>query len=93
MTHIYDGYEIAESDLALRGPGDFFSGICNSEMRQSGGFHLRLAQCCDDPSLMNTAFHEASELIHSDPALLSPEHAPVRAELSYYFNSTENSVS
>ncbi len=93
MTTTYDGYEIAERDLALRGPGDFFSGACDSQMRQSGGVRLRLAKCCDDTALMNAAFAEASRVIQSDPALTSPEHAPLRAELANYFNTTENSVS
>ena len=93
MTKTNDGYEIAERDLALRGPGDFFSSACNSEMRQSGGFNLRLAKCCDDPSLMHAAFQEAAAYIQKDPQLTLPESAPIREELTYYFNSTENSIS
>ena len=93
MTSTTNGFEIAERDLALRGPGDFFSGACDSEMRQSGGIRLRLAKCCDDTELMNAAFTEASAVIAKDPRLTLEEHALLAQELSYYFNSTENEVS
>jgi ATP-dependent DNA helicase RecG len=93
MARTNDGYEIAERDLAIRGPGDFFSSACNSEMRQSGGFNLRLAKCCDDPALMSTAFQEASSYIQKDPSLLAPESQIIRQELAHYFHSTENSIS
>lgn len=93
MSATNNGFEIAERDLALRGPGDFFSGACDSEMRQSGGIRLRLAKCCDDAALMNAAFSEASALIAKDPRLALAENAPLAAELSYYFNTTENEIS
>ena len=93
MASTTNGFEIAERDLALRGPGDFFSGACDSEMRQSGGIRLRLAKCCDDAELMNAAFAEASALVEKDPHLTLPEHAALASELTYYFNTTENEVS
>ena len=93
MASTTNGFEIAERDLALRGPGDFFSGACDSEMRQSGGIRLRLAKCCDDAELMNAAFSEASLLVGKDPHLTKPEHAALASELTYYFDTTKNEVS
>ena len=93
MASTTNGFEIAEQDLKMRGPGDFFSGACNSEMRQSGGIKLRLAKCCDDAALMDIAVQAAEELIRRDPALAAPEHQALREELSYYFETTENEIS
>ena len=62
-------------------------------MRQSGGLHLRLAKCCDDPTLMSHAFEAASRTIQSDPTLSTPQNARLRDELSYYFSDTDNAVS
>ena len=93
MASTNNGFEIAERDLALRGPGDFFSGACDSEMRQSGGIRLRLAKCCDDAELMNAAFEEASALVVKDPHLAREENESLAKELSYYFDTTQNEVS
>lgn len=93
MASTNNGFEIAERDLALRGPGDFFSGACDSEMRQSGGIRLRLAKCCDDAELMNAAFEEASALVAKDPHLAHEENVSLAKELSYYFDTTKNEVS
>ncbi len=91
MTRTNDGFEIAERDLALRGPGDFFSGAQDSRMRQSGGINLRLAKCCDDPALMTAAFTSASTLVKSDPTL--EDHPLLKQELAFYFRSTDNEIS
>ncbi len=91
MARTNDGFEIAERDLMLRGPGDFFSGAQDSRMRQSGGMNLRLARCCDDPELMNAAFSAASALVRSDPTL--EQHPELKHELSFYFRTTENEIS
>ncbi len=91
MVQTDDGYEIAERDLAMRGPGDFFSGAADSQMRQSGGMNLRLASCCDDPHLMTCAFEAASELVKSDPTL--ENYPDLKHELTYYFRKTENDIS
>lgn len=93
LASTHDGFEIAERDLAMRGPGDFFSGADNSEMRQSGGIRLRLAHCCDDAELMQSAFTEASELVRLDPCLTQSQNAPLAHELSHYFRTTENDIS
>lgn len=69
MRTTYDGFEIAEKDLALRGPGDFLSGSSDTEIRQSGGVRFRLATLCDDTGLLQSAFSAARELLAEDGTL------------------------
>ncbi len=92
MQSTYDGYEIAEYDLQLRGPGDFFSGA-NGESRQSGGLSLRLASLCNDTALMQAAFSEAAGIVAVDHHLSSPEHAALRHEVDRLFQINENTIS
>ncbi len=67
MRTTYDGYQIAEQDLAQRGPGDFLSPSSGAGIRQSGGF--RLAETWSDAELMNHAFAHAREMLEDDPTL------------------------
>ncbi len=69
MKRSHDGYEIAERDLAMRGPGDFLRGASGGEVRQSGGVRFRLAELCEDSGLLSAAFDEARALLASDPEL------------------------
>ena len=92
MESTYDGYAIAEHDLAIRGPGDFFSGA-NGEARQSGGISLRLASLCSDTALMQAAFSEAAEIVSCDQTLSKPEHLALRQEVDRLFQINENTIS
>ncbi len=67
MRTTYDGYRIAEQDLAQRGPGDFLAPAAGAGIRQSGGF--RLAETWSDAELMNHAFAHAREMLEDDPDL------------------------
>lgn len=67
MRTTYDGFRIAEQDLAQRGPGDFLAPAAGGSIRQSGGF--RLAEGWNDAGLMDRAFGDARALLASDPAL------------------------
>ena len=69
LCKLYDGYEIAEQDLLMRGPGDFFRVGSDDSIRQSGGIRLNLAESCDDPELMSSAFGEAASIVAADPSL------------------------
>ena len=74
MKNMYDGFAIAEKDLAMRGPGDFLESASGSGIRQSGGLRFRLADMCTDGDLFTSAFTSARSLLASDPELLqSPE--------------------
>ncbi len=71
MKSCYDGYAIAERDLALRGPGDFLRSNKDASLRQSGDVQFRLADMCDDLDLMQKAFADARALVEQDPRLES----------------------
>jgi len=62
-----DGFRLAEKDLELRGPGDFFG------TRQSGLPELKLASLGDTP-LLEKARQEAKALFQEDPNLTHPDH-------------------
>ena len=83
MRTTYDGFEIAEKDLIMRGPGDFFASLSSQDsLRQSGGFEFKLAKLCDDSELFEKAFGTAKEILASDPGLIKPEHEELRRALS-----------
>lgn len=68
MTHIHDGFRIAEEDLRLRGPGDFFGA------RQHGLPELHIADLGADMDLLRAAQNSAQELLSSDKHLTRPEN-------------------
>lgn len=78
MEKSSNGFDIAEEDLRLRGPGDFLGR--EGEIRQSGEADLGLADGCTDPELIARASQSASALVGADPSLSAPEHALLRAE-------------
>jgi len=75
MAETNDGFKIAEVDLSLRGPGDFFG------TRQSGLPALRVADLLRDGALLEEARQEALAMVGRDPQLLQPEHRGLRAAL------------
>lgn len=83
MRTTYDGFEIADKDLLLRGPGDFFSSNSDNTFRQSGGFEFKLAKLCDDTELFDAAFSSAKSITKQDPALSLPEHTALKENLDY----------
>jgi len=75
MEKVHDGFALAEKDLELRGPGEFFG------THQSGLPDLKLAKLSDLHSL-ELARREAITLFQSDPSLNKAEHQPLRQQLS-----------
>ena len=75
MTRSSDGFEIAEHDLKLRGPGELFSA------RQHGLPDLKIANIIDDFELLTLARGNAFEMVRDDSALTRPEHKNIRAAL------------
>lgn len=67
-----DGFEIADADLKLRGPGEFFS------TRQHGESGLKIADLVSDMPIMMKARKEAFKLIDDDPQILRSAHATLR---------------
>ena len=70
-----DGFEIAEEDLKIRGPGEL------AGLRQSGFLHLKYANLETDVSMMAVARDEVSQLLSEDPGLLALDHAVIRRVL------------
>jgi len=68
MEKTTDGFKIAEEDLALRGPGDFFG------VQQSGFPDFRVAHLVRDTPILIEARKEAFRLIQEDPELTDPTH-------------------
>jgi ATP-dependent DNA helicase RecG len=71
METVDDGFELAEHDLRLRGPGEYFG------TRQSGMPDLRLARLTDIEMIESTR-NEATALLDADPELSLPQHAAIR---------------
>ena len=93
MKTTYDGYEIADKDLAMRGPGDFFSSNSNENFRQSGGLSFKFAKLCDDFELMNSAFSAAKQICAKDPTLSSPEHYMLKQKLGELIKNSSSTIS
>lgn len=77
-----DGFKIADADLKLRGPGDFFG------KRQHGLPALRLADILRDSALLTTVQREAAALLQTDAQLQNPEYAAVKRQLDKMFAAT-----
>src|SRR5207249_3988567 len=75
MVSTNDGFRIAEVDLELRGPGEFFG------TRQSGLPEFRTADLLRDAALLEEARREAQAIIAADPELRDPAHRALRASL------------
>ena len=91
MRTTYDGYTIAERDLKMRGPGDFFSN--SSSIRQSGEVQFNIAKSCSDETLLHSAFESAKDVLCVDKTLSSPENALLRAEVLKICNANTSSIS
>jgi len=72
METTNDGFQIAEEDLALRGPGEFFG------IRQSGFPDFRVAHLVRDTPILVEARKEAFRLIQEDPELSRPSHLALK---------------
>jgi len=75
MVETNDGFKIAEVDLQLRGPGEFFG------TRQSGLPEFRVADLLRDAALLEEARRDAQAIIAGDPELRQAEHRGLRGAL------------
>lgn len=81
MCRTTDGFEIAEADLKLRGPGDL------EGTQQSGlAFDLKIASLAKDGLILETARTWAKEVIDKDPMLEAPQNALVRRRMQKLFS-------
>jgi len=76
MVQTNNGFEIAETDLKLRGPGDL------TGTQQSGVLDLLLADLAKDQTLLRIAREAAIKILESDPELEHPEHACVKMQVA-----------
>lgn len=68
MVRTNDGFEIAEVDLKLRGPGDIMG------TQQSGVLNLKIADIVKDNDILQTARHYAIKILKEDPSLSHPNN-------------------
>ncbi|PRX54723.1 ATP-dependent DNA helicase RecG [Flagellimonas meridianipacifica] len=81
MVRTNDGFEIAEVDLKLRGPGDLMG------TQQSGMLNLKIADIVKDNQILQTARFYAMNLLKKDPALQKEEN---RSILQAYQNLSQD---
>ncbi|MBD3287358.1 DNA helicase RecG, partial [candidate division KSB1 bacterium] len=84
MTATNDGFRIAEVDLQIRGPGEFFG------TKQHGMPELRIANPVQDTNILIKARKEAFQLVHDDPQLLNDENAVIHAHFKESYRDKLN---
>ncbi|GAB4459231.1 MAG: ATP-dependent DNA helicase RecG [Armatimonadaceae bacterium] len=83
MTVTNDGFVIAEEDLRLRGPGDFFG------VRQSGIAGLKVANLVDDMPILREAREDARAIVSVDPKLTAPENRALNRAVQQHRRAVE----
>lgn len=76
MVATNDGFEIAEADLRLRGPGDM------AGTQQSGLVDLKIADLAKDSEMLKYAREAAWAVLEEDPSLDKPDNAPIRQHMA-----------
>lgn len=71
-----DGFEIADIDLRLRGPGDLMG------IQQSGALNLKIADLRQDNAILQMAREAAKKVIQEDPLLEKPHHLLLKNQLA-----------
>ncbi len=82
LTRSNDGFEIAEMDLRLRGPGQFFG------TRQHGLPEFKMADLTSEIDLLKLAKEDALEILERDPEIGSPQHRHLRQALARQFGDS-----
>lgn len=85
MCKTGDGFKIAEEDLKIRGPGDFFGS------RQHGLPEMKIADLSDNMDVLRTAQNAAFQLLEDDPKLQKPENSRLRQRIEELFALSEDS--
>lgn len=75
MTATNNGFELAEKDLALRGPGDFFG------RKQSGLPEFKMADLVEDYRILDVARQDAVDLLQRDDFWQNPLYTPLQEML------------
>lgn len=75
MVKTNNGFEIAETDLKLRGPGDLMG------TQQSGALDLLIADLGKDGELLKDARETAISILNDDPELVHPENLVIKSQI------------
>lgn len=81
METTTDGFKIADEDLKLRGPGEFFGS------RQHGLPEMKIADMLEDRSTLEETQKAAKEIVARDPELSSPESTALKNEIQRLFDA------
>ncbi len=81
MCGTSDGYKIADTDLALRGPGNFFG------KEQHGLPPMKVADLADDAEVLTEVEKLAEDILARDPAISAPENAGLRENVEELFRA------
>lgn len=76
MVRTNNGFEIADIDLKLRGPGDLMG------TQQSGVLNLKIADLAKDGAILQLAREKAQTMLNSDPKLDQPQHALLKTKIN-----------
>lgn len=83
METTTDGFKIADEDLKLRGPGEFFGS------RQHGLPEMKIADMLEDRSTLEETQRAAKEIVARDPELSSPESTALKTRSSGFSTQLE----
>ncbi len=86
MCQTTNGFTIADMDLKMRGPGDFFGA------RQHGLPDLKMANLADNMEILRIAGKEVETLLAQDPNLSDPSHRPLAAAVAALFRDCDNTL-
>ncbi|MBN1586422.1 MAG: ATP-dependent DNA helicase RecG [Candidatus Omnitrophica bacterium] len=86
MTRFSSGFDIAEEDLRIRGPGEFFG------TRQHGVPLLRLARLQEDEEHLQWARAAAQTLVEADPRLESEANRPLRERVKQILEGSDTQI-
>lgn len=87
MCKTNDGFAIADRDLELRGPGDFFG------QRQHGLPDLKIASLTENMDVVRQASVASQKILESDPTLIKEENMGLRLAVRRLFNSNNKPIS
>ena len=86
MKHSSDGFKIADEDLKMRGPGDFFG------ERQHGLINLKIANLLTDMETLQEAGEAARTILAADPLLQAQKYAGLKQGMETFFRDRRTSV-
>ncbi len=86
VERVSDGFQLAEEDLRLRGPGDYLG------TRQSGLPDMKVASIMDQ-DILSVARHEAIKLLESDPDLQLQENRALSEVFDVYYEGVSAEMS